>query len=151
VGVVVAGVAISVRTSEAAYVVWSVFVLLVLGWIASRVSTRARGDRASPVAFEEDCIRCGSDRIRWDELVRIRIRTTNEGPFFEDLFWVFETAANSCMVPGQLVTSALFDRLGKLEGVDFSAVIEAQGSTDNGEFQVWARPIEPSERNRGVG
>jgi len=74
-------------------------------------------------------------------LYGIAIVTTDEGPWSEDVFWLFIGANGSgCAVPGGAVGDAVFDRLKRLPGVDYEAVIIAMGSADNASFEVWKRP-----------
>ena len=77
-------------------------------------------------------------RLEFQDLRRVTIRTTDEGPFAEDVFWVLTTESQVCIVPqgadGQV---DLFDQLLKLPGFDCQAMIVAMSSTDNAEFPCW--------------
>ncbi len=80
--------------------------------------------------------------IRWDDLDEIRILTTDEGPWHEDVHFVLITfdGKRGCTVP-QLCDGSkqLLERLQQLPGFDNEAVIEAMSSTSNAEFVCWKR------------
>jgi hypothetical protein len=82
------------------------------------------------------------ETIRWDEVDRIRIVTTDEGPFSEDMFWVFENAAQTkgCFIEnGAEGLKPLLSHIQTFKGFDNFKVIEASGSTRNAEFVVWTK------------
>lgn len=75
----------------------------------------------------------------WQDLVRIEIMTTDEGPMAEDVFWLFIGHDGSgCALPGGQVGDALFARLKRLPDVNYEAVLLAMGSTDRARFAVWS-------------
>lgn len=83
-------------------------------------------------------IRGTDESVAWDDLVRIEIMTTDEGPFAEDVFWLFVAHdGTGCALPGGAVQEALWERLKQLPDVDFEAVVRAMGSTESASFQVW--------------
>lgn len=85
------------------------------------------------------------EEIRWSELVRVSIVTTDEGPFLEDFFWLLQAANGSgCVVPnGQACEVDLVGKLLRLPGFNDMAVIEASGCTSGAEFLCWeGRPGE---------
>jgi len=79
-------------------------------------------------------------RLEFQNLQRVTIRTTDEGPFAEDVFWILTTHNQVCIIPqsaeGQV---ELFDQLLKLPGFDCQAMIVAMSSTNNAEFECWTR------------
>ena len=76
------------------------------------------------------------ERFAWSELQRVSIRTTEDGPFDDDVFIVLTTQAMSCWVPQDVATPLLL-RLQQLPGFDNESVIEAMGCTQNNEFICW--------------
>lgn len=118
---------------------------LVLLWVAGQNRARIRRDAAAAqvhVSVDDEGIRCRDarrdQRVTWSNLIRITIFTTDEGPFADDLFWAFEDAhGGSCIVPGS-AAGPLFDWLARIPGVDYEAIIEAQGSTDHARFRIWS-------------
>ena len=80
--------------------------------------------------------------VLWDDLQSVRIRTTDEGPFENDFFWLLEGAGGHvCTIPQEAAgADDLLPRLQELPGFDNEAVIAASGSADNREFLCWQRP-----------
>ncbi|HEY3500681.1 MAG TPA: hypothetical protein VGK73_38575 [Polyangiaceae bacterium] len=75
--------------------------------------------------------------VRWADLCAIGIITTDQGPYQEDVFWVFvDRNGSECSLPGSK-GSEILERLSGLPGVDYGAVLLAAGSTDNAAFVVW--------------
>jgi len=78
--------------------------------------------------------------IHWDEVHRVVIRTTDRGPFDDDVFLVLEASGRSYVIPQQAVgADELLGRLQQLPGFDNEAVIESMGCTDNKDFLCWER------------
>jgi len=64
--------------------------------------------------------------VTFAELESVIIRTADEGPIDPDVFWVLSGADRTCVVPqGATGEEALIDRLGKLPGFKFEAMIAA--------------------------
>ncbi len=84
------------------------------------------------------------ETIRWDDLDEVRILTTDEGPWQEDVLFLLIAADGQCgcAVPQSSDGSQqLFEQLQQLPGFDNEAVIEAMTSTANAEFVCWKRPV----------
>jgi len=86
------------------------------------------------------------ERVLWDELVRVVIVTTDEGPATEDFFFLLEGRDGS----GVAVSNALAVKHGlvailqrRLGGFDNRAIIEASGSTRARRFLVWQKQAQP--------
>lgn len=81
----------------------------------------------------------GGASVSIDQLVLVRIRTTDAGPVVSDLFWEFvEDTGTVLVVPGDAENaSALFDALSVLPGADYEAATQAALSTDPAVFDVW--------------
>jgi len=81
-----------------------------------------------------------SGALRWDALDRVSIRTTDRGPWDDDVFFVIEAGGETLVAasdaPG---VGALLTELQTLPEFDNQAVIEAMTCTDNREFLCWAR------------
>jgi len=92
---------------------------------------------------EKELVRMALDgslsKFSWTDLAAVRIVTTDQGPFMEDVFFVLETKQGQCIVidHSASLASGLTDQLAKLPCYNFQAVIEAMGSTDNASFLVW--------------
>lgn len=83
----------------------------------------------------------GGGSLSLNELIRVKVRTTDLGPAASDFFWEFtDREGQRLTIPGDAENaSALFDALTALPGADYEAVIKASGSTDVTEFLVWER------------
>jgi hypothetical protein len=79
--------------------------------------------------------------VRWDGLTEIRIATTANGPFSEDLFWMLfgPDRCTGVALPGSYVDEALLRRFQALPGFDNDQVIAAMSSTRKAQFVVWVR------------
>ena len=82
----------------------------------------------------------GVEEVRWDDLTEVRIVTTDEGPFGEDVYWLLAGSEETGIaVPGSAVIDDLLDRLQGLPGFDNEQMIQAMTSTDNAQFRCWQR------------
>lgn len=100
------------------------------------------------LVFDEAGLGTAEQRIPWGEVCSVGIRTTADGPFAEDVFWLFVLDHGALELPGQLVQG---DQLGvlqnRLSGLDNEKVVRAMGSTDERMFHVWGRDAEESRWN----
>lgn len=81
-----------------------------------------------------------TETIRWDEIQRVSIVTTDDGPFVDDVFWVITGENGGCLVPSETQgTKELLSRLQLLPDFKNEAVITAMGSTARAEFICWQR------------
>ncbi len=81
-----------------------------------------------------------TEQVAWEDLQRVEILTTDDGPFAPDVFWALLGASGGCLIPqGATGERALSERLGQLPGFDHEAVIRAMGSTANARFLCWQR------------
>ena len=82
------------------------------------------------------------EQIKWDEVVEIRIITTDEGPFREDVFFALVgTNGKGCLVPHDAAarTKLLEEVQVRFAGLDNVTLIKAMGSTSNDNFLVWKK------------
>lgn len=81
-----------------------------------------------------------TEKVRWDELRKVTIITTDQGPFFEDVFFVLETEKSGALIGHEwAVKIELLDRLTKLPEFNNEAVIKAMTCTDNNSFLCWEK------------
>lgn len=81
------------------------------------------------------------ERVAWDDLEAVEVRTTDAGPFVDDVSWVLHGGIGGCVVPSEAEgASALIERLQRPPGFDDLRMIEAMSSTDNATFLCWRRP-----------
>lgn len=120
--------------------------LAVIGRIERAVIAR-RSETPGPgvVGVEEGRISYfgpfGGGVMAIDALVGVAIRTTDAGPFAEDIFWELtdETGVQVLIPTGAENAAALLDVLEVLPGFKTMAVVHAMGSTENARFQIWRR------------
>ena len=77
------------------------------------------------------------EAVTWPQLRKVWIQTTSDGPFSEDVFFVFEDASAGAVVPQGELPGWLFDKLQTLPGFDNEALIAAMGCCDDGTFMCW--------------
>ena len=81
----------------------------------------------------------GGGAISINELIRVKVRTTDLGPMASDFYWEFtDSDGQRLTIPGDAENAAaLFDALTALPGADYEAVIRASSSTEHADFLVW--------------
>ncbi|MBF6172452.1 hypothetical protein [Nocardia blacklockiae] len=80
------------------------------------------------------------EEVAWHDLTEVRIITTADGPFADDVFFVLIGAkGNGCVVPHSAADSGFLTRLQRLPGFDNAKVVEAMGSVTDRQFLVWRR------------
>jgi len=90
------------------------------------------------IHFEERGFGSAGQLRPWSDLKALAIRTTGDGPWATDVFWLFVTKAGAFELPGPLVGSEQLRVLQeRLEGFDNEKVIRAMGSAEERIFRVW--------------
>ena len=89
--------------------------------------------------------RAGStnEHIRWEDVDEIRIITTGDGPYGEDVFFALvDNLQRGCMITNEAaVEHELVKQLhARFEGIDDAAIVTAMGSTSDASFLIWKRP-----------
>ncbi|MGV9413346.1 hypothetical protein ACWDOP_25880 [Nocardia sp. NPDC003693] len=80
------------------------------------------------------------EEVAWTELAEVRIITTADGPFAEDVFFVLIGATGKgCVVPHSAADTGFLARLQALPGFDNEKVIEAMMSVADRQLLVWRR------------
>lgn len=83
------------------------------------------------------------ETVRWEDLERVEILTTDEGPLADDIIWLLIGKEGGCAVPSETDgMDALLARLQRLPGFDNEAVIRAMGCTSHARFVCWKRALE---------
>ena len=130
-------------------VLWAIGVLLLLLGIAllwdgiRRARFPASGGGLGVVEIDERRISylgpLGGGAISLDEMMRIQILTTDNGPFASDLLWQFtDRSGQRLTIPGNAEgTDGIFDALAAYKGVNYDAIVQANGSTTNQSFTIW--------------
>ncbi len=99
--------------------------------------------------IDDTGIRTGETLIPWNDVREVAIRTTSDGPFQDDLFWVFAARASVVELPGSLVNAQdLITMQGAMPGFDNLKVIAAMGSTTERIFRIWRAGQAPWDQVR---
>ncbi len=78
--------------------------------------------------------------IPWPEVSAVGIRTTADGPFEEDVFWLFVTPRGTAEVPGRFIDDGVLDGVREhLPGFAWEKMIAASMSTDERLWRAWHR------------
>lgn len=78
------------------------------------------------------------EQVRWDHLAEVWVRTTSDGPWGDDFFWILVGDDGSgCVVVDD--DGAVLRRVQSLPGFDNTAVIEACASVGDASFLAWRR------------
>lgn len=98
---------------------------------------------AARVAFDDERVMLTGRRggsVAWNDLREIAIRTTDQGPFVDDVIWVLTGSESQLSIPSETAgMTELLPRLQQLAGFDNEAVVAAMGSTDHASFVCWKR------------
>jgi hypothetical protein len=82
------------------------------------------------------------ESIIWADLTSVAIRTTNAGPFGEDVYWLLvDGNRRGVAVPQGAAPEGFLGRMQALPGFDSDAVITAMGSTSDRLFHCWGTPL----------
>jgi hypothetical protein len=89
--------------------------------------------------------------IQWNGLDEVRIMTTDEGPFAEDVFFMLYCEDEKvCKIPQSAEgTEELLARLQMLPNFNNENLIEALGSTSNQQFKLWMKTAEQDAPSDG--
>lgn len=88
--------------------------------------------------LDDEGIPTAEGRIPWTEVEAIGLRTTADGPFVEDVFWMFLLFDGFLEVPGSLVQGEDLDVLyAKFPDIDSYKFLEAMGSTQDRLWRLW--------------
>lgn len=82
------------------------------------------------------------EQVLWDQVEEVRIITTDQGPFVEDVFFALSGPNETgCLVPHDAaVRTRLLETLqARFKGVDNEQVIAAMGCTSNNNFLIWSK------------
>lgn len=77
--------------------------------------------------------------VRWDALTEITLRTTDRGPFEEDVFFIFAYHDGASTAIGLGDSDYLLPRLQQLPGFDSETFIRAMGVGAEGVSVLWRR------------
>ena len=75
------------------------------------------------------------------DVVKIEIETTGDGPFNEDLYWIFHLQPGSPvrMAGPVALMQGIFNALEGFDGADFEAAIQAAATAEPALFLIWEK------------
>ncbi len=78
--------------------------------------------------------------IAWNEIEEIVIITTDDGPWFPDVWLGLIGKSSGCIIPqGAKGYDSVYDRVSRWHGFDYDAVIDASTTTNNAKFACWKK------------
>lgn len=82
-----------------------------------------------------------TDKITWDDIIRIDVITTDKGPAVCDVFILITDDNGSVAIPQdrEEESKIVIDRIFKLPNFDFEQFIKAMSSAENNTFNVWRK------------
>lgn len=89
------------------------------------------------------------EAVAWTDLAWVAIKTTDDGPFAEDFFFLLGGAdGKGVVIPNFLATelNLMATLQARLPGLDNEQVILASGSTAEAMFTIWSRSPAPASR-----
>lgn len=129
----------------------------VLAWLVVKIAAWMLGYRSVPrplhpesqfiVTLSDTMVTCRrpdgtEESIRWDDLQKVEVYTTSDGPFLPDVFWILHDTLGSCAIPqGASGEKELANHILDLPGFDEQAFIQSMGSTEEAVFTCWTRPV----------
>ena len=114
------------------------------GWLAALFG-RPRDPARDSVAFDHASVTCRhadgtTEAAAWEGVHLVEIRTTDHGPFVEDVFLVVHSGDARLVVPqGADGFGALLEHLQGWPGFDNGAVVAAMTCTEDASFICWRR------------
>lgn len=78
---------------------------------------------------------------RFDDILKVIVRTSEDGPFSDDIVYEIVTTAGAIVLPSEAegVLRLVDEHLLKLPGFDYEAFIAAMGSTSDQAFVCFER------------
>jgi hypothetical protein len=107
------------------------------------------------LAITNDDVACehrnrSREAIRWENVERIWLVTTSDGPRLPDHWLLLEGEVGGCSVPTEAVGfDAIWDELKRFAGFDYGPLI--RGGTDDARYLCWDRQSSVASDRRGEG
>ncbi|SIO17752.1 hypothetical protein [Vannielia litorea] len=145
--IIAVGIWLGTQTTGLAW--WLAVALISFGLFAfyaglQRARIRPRSGGRGLIELDEGALRYmtgeGGMVVSLPEVVRIEIETTGEGPFVDDLFWLWVTPEGTARIPASAAGSEkMVDALAGFPGARYEQVIVASASTEPRLFIVWQK------------
>jgi hypothetical protein len=120
----------------------AVVIFVAATFLGHLLSRRAK---QGPQNGSGDTYKSASEVLRelnWDNLLRVEVLTTNQGPIMTDIFWKLVDTRATYMVPmGSPGEDRLLRRLQSLPGFNNESLANAMTSVSNAQFLCWERSI----------
>ncbi len=120
---------------------------LVLGaWITSKIYPEIFDYRVDPfdpsLEVDHSGVRTADGRgwegeVRWDDLIEVDIRTTSDGPFTEDMFYILRGTDDSAAVVPNAFGDEILPWLQRLPDFNNGAIIAASTCITDETFDAW--------------
>ncbi|MFV2035401.1 MAG: hypothetical protein ACC631_09900, partial [Halocynthiibacter sp.] len=83
----------------------------------------------------------GGGSFSLNDVTRIEIETTGDGPEEEDMFWLFHLPDRTCArIPASAAEAeGIIDALTAFPGANYEFVVAASGSTESGLYLIWQK------------
>jgi hypothetical protein len=79
-------------------------------------------------------------RMNRHSIAKIAVKTTNAGPFIEDVFWAISDSERTLLLPQASPDfGALLEQFQVLPGFDSKPFVDAMSCTENREFVCWTK------------
>ncbi len=101
------------------------------------------------VSITEEGIGCehpekGKEFLKWSEIEEVEVRTTDEGPFLPDVWYVFKDSHSSCTIPQGAKgfdSDTAFSIFGKFTDFNYENFISSMSSSENKIFLCWKKKL----------
>ncbi len=106
---------------------------------------KLKPERDYVVAVSETDVICSrpdgtTESVKWNDLQRVEILTTEDGPFTPDVFWVLYGTTDGCVIPwGATGEKELMHRLQALPEFRNDVIVNAASLTTNNQLLCWQR------------
>jgi len=113
-------------------------VFLALPWLTSGGTETVQVDESGVLCSDGKI----HEQIKWVDVKRVRILTTEGGPFAEDVFFLLESGDGTgcCVSHSAAVRTGLLEAIhAHLPGANDEAVIQAMSCTSKNSFLIWEK------------
>lgn len=85
------------------------------------------------------------DHIRWNNVAKVQVLTTDEGPYVCDVFYILtDTAGKGVAIPQDKPESGtIIEKITRWPGFQHEEMVLAMGSTEVKWFTVWEKEVGP--------
>jgi hypothetical protein len=97
------------------------------------------------VLISEEGISCEhpereKESIKWSDIREVEVKTTDEGPFLPDVWFIFKGDQSSCSIPqgaDGFDLDTAFSVFGRFEGFDYDTFTSSMSCSENKSFSCW--------------